>query len=227
METKSIVLSLFILIICFQSCETSAHYSAKRYKSFDEIILNKDFSFVQFAERQSIKDTFYGKWRKTGDTLLLSFLQPLQINPRNKKNRVKELKTNRKDSLWFYFHFEDSLSVNNPVNLFLNKKINGKPLKSINGLIKIKDSIPINYFYADCIGGSLSYKTNKIDSNLFNIYMYSDTFLSKITRTNIIDKWLIADNKLIPIDSDTNEIISIDGFHLKKVKGSSLKLVDE
>ncbi len=74
----------------------------------------------------------------------------------------------------------------------------------------------IKNIMAYTLGGSLYYNVKDSSTNLFYIYLYSDTFLPSITRSNIINKWFFSKNILYPIDRNSNEINKTKEYYLKR-----------
>jgi len=211
------IIKYFILVVfLFTACRTTEFYHAEGYNFSDDLVLKKDSSFVQYVKRYNFVDTFYGNWNKQKDTLVLNFTKPEIIDPRNPKNRVEEHFASNKDSITFYFYFNDTLTVGFPVHIILNNAQDKYPKTYLKGIMQMQKNKTIKNIMAYTLGGSLYHNVKDTTTNLFYIYLYNDTFLPSITRSNIINKWFLSKNRLYPIDRNTNEINKTEDYYLKR-----------
>ena len=90
------------------------------------------------------------------------------------------------------------------------------PETYLKGIMQMQKNKTIKNIMAYTLGGSLYHNVKDTTTNLFYIYLYNDTFLPSITRSNIINKWFLSKNRLYPIDRNTNEINKTEDYYLKQ-----------
>ena len=215
---------LFVLffLLFLGSCCYIGLYEQSSYNSHIELILDKNNNFIKRMNINSETDTFWGTWSKVGDTLSLKILKPEIFFNSDSMSEVKELYLPNRDSVYFEVIFD-----NKDPAAFANININEtRPtfVANLQGKIAIKRE-KISRFHISSLY-SLPYLNYKVKDSLANYFMihlhYQDISSYCVLRIEPTTKYLVKQNKLIPLDHSNNKMNS---YYLKKNDRKSLSSV--
>ena len=193
---RNISLLLFASFIFFTSC-SKLTYKKNGFEDTQKLILNRNNSFTEYFQYMNLRDTFYGRWEKFADTIILHIERPIVYYSNQRNEDVEEYKLNS-DSITF--------KVNSYANIFLNQeKLN--PLHTdTTGYLKIRN-IELKHFIVNTFFDEIDYTVKKSESNFFKIKTINDSRKNNhILRINPITKFLKKKTSLIPIINDSIRI---------------------
>lgn len=183
------------------SCKITGKYTYYGYNTNCELELKADATFIEKIRIDLESDSLWGRWQRYGDTLILDIVYPVVYFGESSGVKVEELINSERDSIYFEVLYQDTHEAVPFLNVFLNEDTyNVAVLIDSNGKASVKKKSIDNFIITSLRGHFLShYITNKA-ANFFKIYVNFGEIPDKITRIFPTTKYVIKQNKLIPLD---------------------------